>query len=834
MSDLQAQLDDLRRQMAELAASPDAAALAQLERSARGLLAKAKNTPYEGAAQSLFADLARMAIRTDADRGGSVDRSPAAEPASSPAAAPLAPSPARAERSDGDSAAIRGLARRARIRIEIAGGDDDVDEAIDLLAEALRLAPDDAEVIALLREAAEHAEQAAQRVGDLFTRYGIVAQEAPAPPAPEPPRPSVTLPRPHLTPMQTGVYPRTSDAAEPANTPVPDAPPAPRSTSSQTGEMARATDTATRRQVSGELDSAMSELTQLYYSGEYQAVIDQANRVLNQSPGNPTALDYRQKAEDNLIRGVVPDHRIPFDARVAYNRANSLVRAGNYDEAERLYRDARELAERSGILTWKDAERALLDIQDLALAREMITDGDRLMAADQWSDALRKYEGALRVVASDPQAEERIDRLRRAQSDYETASVSIATLGGALTEQAAQIATAQAAIARARQTLPGSARLSGLADQASTRLNAIKGQLADQASAAVARAKNSGSLEERLSMTQEALTLLEQASRIDPNDGVVSAALIGARADVSDLTRARQVIDRAASLINQNVDSELVQARSMLAGLSDYSGDSRYRTVVGDLLNRYIERAAAALEEGDIAEAEGLVESAKEEPFNVLGRRAEITRVENQVRALRRQSRLKLGGIIGGGIVIFALLAFGTRGTWEPIINPPPTSTPTPTETPTQTYTPSETFTPSMTFTPSETATATATATHTPTRTLTPTATDTPSPTFTPSNTLTPSHTPLPTETLTPTATPTYLCQVINITQEGKRVRSQPTVESALISNLPPGRAAFVLEQTRISEFEVWFRITFEIDGASITGWTRSDNVSESTDCPSI
>lgn len=133
-------------------------------------------------------------------------------------------------------------------------------------------------------------------------------------------------------------------------------------------------------------------MTQAYYAGDYQQVIDLANRVINLQPGNATALEYRQKAEDNIIRGVVPDHRIPFDARVSYNRANSLVRAGNYNEAERLYREARDIAERSGILSWKDAEQALLDIQDLSLAREMVAEGDRLMSADNWSEARRKYE----------------------------------------------------------------------------------------------------------------------------------------------------------------------------------------------------------------------------------------------------------------------------------------------------------------------------------------------------------------------------------------------------------------------------------------------------------
>lgn len=67
-----------------------------------------------------------------------------------------------------------------------------------------------------------------------------------------------------------------------------------------------------------DVDELISDLTQSYYAGDYQQTVDLANRILTHQPGNPTALEYRQKAEDNLIRGVVPDHRIPFDARVAY------------------------------------------------------------------------------------------------------------------------------------------------------------------------------------------------------------------------------------------------------------------------------------------------------------------------------------------------------------------------------------------------------------------------------------------------------------------------------------------------------------------------------------
>src|SRR6185369_17082582 len=137
-SNLQERLDDLRQQIQNAAQAGESSDITQLERTARTLLTDAKNTAYEAAAQALFGELARLSSPT------------------SPTAA-----------------TVRGLVRRARISIEIAGDDDDVDEAIDILAEALELSPQDADVIALLQEAAGRSQQAAQRVNDLYTRYGV-------------------------------------------------------------------------------------------------------------------------------------------------------------------------------------------------------------------------------------------------------------------------------------------------------------------------------------------------------------------------------------------------------------------------------------------------------------------------------------------------------------------------------------------------------------------------------------------------------------------------------------------------------------------------------------
>ncbi len=816
MQDLQRRIDELRQQVQN---STDPQAIADFERQARELLSEAKNTELESAAQALFSQIAS---------------------ASSPSANP-------------NSAAVRGLVRRARIRIEIAGDGDDIDEAIDILADALPLDSTDADVIGLLQQAGSHDSQARRRVQELFERHGVEASPSQEKAAP---------PQQSDMPQKSGA----GDVPPPQYTTSSGYPP-PEKEIREQGESSNRIPGQLNYQSSADLDDLLSRLTENYYSGEYQQTIDVANRILTIQPSNPTALEYRQKSEDNLIRGIVPDHRIPFEARVAYNRANSLVRAGNYEQASGLYKEARELAERDGILTWKDVEQALLDIQDLALALELLNDGDRLMATDNWSEAMRKYEGALRVVPNDPQGEERVEMVRRLQQDTDQITVNLTMMGGTLEEQVAQITNIRSLLARTRQLLPNSQRLAQLQKDADSKLAGIRGQLHDQAQSAYTRANNSNTLDERVMMMGDAIKLMELANELDPTDTSVSEMLIDARAQQADISRAQQVIKRAQALVTQNFDSELSQARQMLAGLHDYAQDERYRNTVNDLLSRYIERAELSLEEGDISEAQSWLDTMREEPFRILGRRAEIYRLENAIRSHRTRGRIVFGAII---IIILLLggvgLAF-TRSQWEPMLFPSPTPSNTPTLTPSLTYTPSATFTPtqtltpSATFTPSLTPTATATFTATPTSTwtTTPTWTWTPSPTvtpsFTPTASLTSTHTSTPTTTPTETLTPTFtltpthtlvptetpippeLCRVLVLGQNGIRMRARATTNSPQITVIPPGTSMAVLQQQRqetAPDGPVWFFVRVRVDDSESTGWVRSDTVTELTDCPTI
>src|SRR5512142_1077749 len=142
MATLQQQIDDLRRRLDSLPADARAADIAPLEADARALLTASQNTPYEEEARSLFADLARQSTT---------------------------PAP--------ESAAVRSLLRRARIRMEIAAGDDDFDEAIDILANALAQDPSNDDTLALLQQAAQRNSQLAMKVSDLRSRYQIAVEE---------------------------------------------------------------------------------------------------------------------------------------------------------------------------------------------------------------------------------------------------------------------------------------------------------------------------------------------------------------------------------------------------------------------------------------------------------------------------------------------------------------------------------------------------------------------------------------------------------------------------------------------------------------------------------
>ena len=483
------------------------------------------------------------------------------------------------------------------------------------------------------------------------------------------------------------------------------------------------------------------------------------------------------------------------------------------------------------------------------------------MANDSWAEAQRKYEGALRIVAGDPQAAERVEMVQKIQADTNQISIQLNMLGGSLEDQVAQIQTLRTLLAQARQLLPTSQRLAQLQRDTETRVTAIRNRLNEQAAAALDRARSSTALEDRLKLTEQALKLMEYAVELDPADSVTASNIMEARAAAQELARARQVIERASAMAGQNLDQEIMQARAMLAGLPQASQDERYRMVVNEVLSRYIERVEQALEAGDTDEAQNWLAGSRDEPFRILGRRSEIYRLDNVIRRRRNQT-WAVGSFLGMiALVSLGFCAFFTRPTWQAALFPTSTAsmTFTPTETstltPTPSQTPSQTSEPSQTFTasPSPTASLTPTITNTPTWTwtpsptwtsswtptasLTPTASNTPTHTATASPTSTASDTP--TTTLTPTISPTppELCRLAVNGANGVFMRDDATTNSPVVAVLAVGQEMDALERkTQVNRLDgaLWYRVRVNLPDGTLYGWVRTDVVREVTPCPPL
>jgi len=255
----------------------------------------------------------------------------------------------------------------------------------------------------------------------------------------------------------------------------------------------------------------------------------------------------------------------------------------------------------------------------------------------------------------------------------------------------------------------------------------------------------------------------------------------------------------------------------------NYAQDSRYRAVVNDLLSRYIERAVVAVEDGDVEEAQALLQTMRDEPFNILGRRSEVNRIESQIKQLRQRGQLRAAGIGGAIIVVILVIAGLTRPTWQSVFFPSPTPTQTYTFTPSHTPTASDTPTPSSTPTASFTPTPTFTASNTPTDTNTPTASFTPTSTFT------------PTDTPTVTSTPTYICRAF--TTQNTNVRTTPSFDAALFGQIPVSTVVNVLGQERDDQGNLWFKVDVEVQGTTVQNvYVPADRVTQfaESECPAF
>ncbi|MBN1922178.1 MAG: SH3 domain-containing protein [Anaerolineae bacterium] len=740
MTDLERQLETMREELNRLRQIPDESRLREMEQEGQDLLRQTAGSALNAQAETLFKEI--LTIRRST----------------------VTPSPQITD----TAAELDALLRRARVRVKTASDPAEYRGALSFVHQVLDLDAETPEAYDLLEKLIGRAPDLQETAITLLTplaarssRAREVLQRLSAP-SPEGGGPSGA--------------PRHPDISPP-----PPQPPGPRIFD---GGATLPTD----------LDELRRRMTDLYYQGEYREAINLCNKILGISPNDEQAKDYRIKAEDYLNRGFVPDIRIPLQARMAYNRGNSAKRAGMYKEAQDLYNEALHLARMEGLDRWADAENALMEIEDLVLAKKLTEEGDALAKQDRWDEAAQKYEGALELSES-PRTRKKYDMLNKVLLSYRQIDVRLDTLSGSLIDMASQLTTMRQNLSEAREYWSDSAKLGELWAKVEGRSRDIASRLEERGRMLLNQASDAPTLADRLRLLDEALKYLEAAGNLQAEDAQVSSSLQTVLSEQDRANSVKRLLDEAEKSLNlrddQGAEEALVKLQAIAEDYSDYAQDPRFRSLLSKLQRNFLDQADRDLEEGavDLNTVRARLEKLRGKPFNLLGRtpaevRSLYARID-EIQKARRRKQLQpfiLGGL---GLIAFLILILATRGIWDPIINPPPTPTPTITSTPEPTSTP----------------------------TITPTATATPIP--------------------SPTAS-RELC--LGMTRSGSRyiVYQSANRTSTQLGTAPPEQPVRILDQTRDKDGRLWYRVDYGDAETTHIGWIPAEFVIEVTDCPRL
>lgn len=448
------------------------------------------------------------------------------------------------------------------------------------------------------------------------------------------------------------------------------------------------------------LDSARRK----YYAGEYYETIDILSDVLRVDKDNKEALDRLALSEDNIKRGVVPDTRVPFEARAAFGRGQSLERAKKYTEAKVAFNEALQEASKGGreLINWSPAVEALLRIEQEIIAQQTLEEADALMRQDKWRDAIEKYQIVLNLSPGDVKAQENIELLSKVQEQFETARIQLTAMTGSLAEMAQIVVDLKSSIQSLRPRMPQSKLLESMDSDIKAKARNLKSRMIERASNLMTQVTLTPAISERKRMLTEVTKILDQSLLIDSDDEVFETAQI-ASLELTKVTDAEKSLIEARRYINSNTEIDARMAKDKLRELREYNQDPIFRQIIAMLLRQYIDRAEEAIREKRFDQASFWISGAKEEPFKLLGRSDEVYRLEQDVELGRRQPLVRLGIYITMAL-LFIIITIGlSRPFWSPAIN----NTVTPIVTSTDDVPP--TLTPTIEFVSTMTNTATPT-----------------------------------------------------------------------------------------------------------------------------
>lgn len=400
----------------------------------------------------------------------------------------------------------------------------------------------------------------------------------------------------------------------------------------------------------------LADARRKYYAGEYYAAIDVLSEVLRLEPENAEARKRLDEAEDNIIRGIVPDTRVPYEARVAFGRGQSLERAHKFEDAKFAYTLALEEARKGGpeLTNWPAAIEALLRIEQEIIAEQTRDEANEYLRQDKWREAIGKYEIVLKLSPDDSKAKQNIELLRTVQQQYEKARIQLTAMSGSLGEMAQLVLNIQVSIQILRPQMPDSRLLTTIDEEIKAKANNLKNRMVDRANSLLIRVTLTPSIIERKRMLLDAVKILDQAVLIAPDDNAYELSL-AASLDLAKISDADKGLADARRLINSSTEQDARLAKQKLHELREFNQDPVFRQLVNLLLRQYLNYAEDNLQEKRYEAAALWIKSTKENIFKGAESFEDVKLVDKAFEQRKKNNTIKRVAYIFG--VLFFIIA---------------------------------------------------------------------------------------------------------------------------------------------------------------------------------
>ena len=540
------------------------------------------------------------------------------------------------------------------------------------------------------------------------------------------------------------------------------------------------------------IEQRLSQARRFFYAGDYYEAIDALTDILRLAPNNQEAKDRLAQVEDNIRRGTVPDSRVPFEARVAYGRAQSLERAGRFDEAREAYTYSLGEARQGGgfLQNWQPAVEALLRVENSMIAHSMRDQADGSLQAGQWREAIEKYEAVLRLLPDDEYARERLQLLRQLLERSDIVRAQFKGAGANLIETGQRILDLREAIRALRPKTLDNPQLNQLDSDLASATKTVRDRAVERSQQLVSQARYLPNVSSSRRLMSEAARLLAQARELVPGDSQVIDLDDSVREDLLRLEQVEQQFAETRRLLNLNTPTARAQAKELLERLQEYNQEPLYFQLLSNLRFQYIEQAQAALQARQMRTAGEALSDASHELFSLLGPSEEFWRADQEFRATRWRLGLRLAAG-GAGIIVVIWLVVTLWWNLTPAgfaFFQTPSATPQPTQTASPTATASPTPSPTTTSTPTPTATAT----------------------------------PTTTPTIPPTATLVLRIGAIN---QDSAAFLQPQDGSGWAFTLQTADPVQILDETVDLQGRTWYKILYVRGDSTLIGWARATDI---------